>query len=134
MEMKFWGKSALWALTLTLVLTAGAWAALEKAEMINGTQWSKWSNQDKLVYVRGMTNWADFVAAAQPKQARTWEFCISQVMVNELKTKTLGQIVADVDAYYRENPEKLNTSVIEVILRCCTTVCPPEPGAKGKKQ
>jgi hypothetical protein len=54
--------------------------------------------------------------------------------VDELKAKTLGQIVSDVDAYYKENPEKMDTSVIEVVLRRSTKVCPPVTGAMDKKQ
>jgi hypothetical protein len=54
--MKFWVRSAL--LALVLVLAAGTLAAMEKAEFINGTHWTKWSNQDKLVYIRGLANWA----------------------------------------------------------------------------
>jgi hypothetical protein len=130
--MKFGGsKKALLALALSLVLVSAAGAALEKAEMINGTHWTKWSQTDKLVYIRGISNWADFVAAAQAQtqKGRTWEFCISKVFVDELKTKTLGQIVADVDAYYRANPNRLETPVIEVVLRRSTKVCPPEPGS-----
>ena len=133
--MKFCGKSALLALALALVLTAAPAAAIEKADMINGAQWTQWSNQDKLVYIRGIGNWADFVTEAQAQtRKKTFEFCISKVLVDELKTQTLGEIVAKVDAYYQENPEKLNTSVIEVVLRRCTNACPPEGGAKGKKQ
>ncbi|MHB9074887.1 MAG: hypothetical protein ACYC6G_15335 [Desulfobaccales bacterium] len=131
--MKFCGKKALLALALTLALTAGPAAAVERAEFINGTQWTQWSNQDKLVYIRGIGNWADFVTEAQTQKGKTFEFCISKVLVNELKTQSLGEIAAKVDAYYRENPDKLNTSVIEVILRRCTNACPPEAGAKGKK-
>jgi len=131
--MKFCGKRALLALALALALTAGPVAALEKAEFINGTQWTQWSNQDKLVYIRGIGNWADFVTEAQTQKGKAFEFCISKVLVNELKTQTLGQIVANVDAYYQENPDKLNTSVIEVVLRRCTNACPPEAGARGKK-
>jgi hypothetical protein len=130
--MKFGGsKKALLALALSLVLVSAAGAALEKAEMINGTHWTKWSQTDKLVYIRGISNWADFVAAAQAQtqKGRIWEFCISKVFVDELKTKTLGQIVADVDAYYRANPNRLETPVIEVVLRRSTKVCPPEPGS-----
>jgi len=122
--MKFCGKSALLALALALVLTAGPVAAVEKAEMINGTHWSQWANQDKLVYIRGLGNWADFVTEAQVQKGKSFEFCISKVLVNELKTKSLGEIVSRVDAYYRENPDKLNSSVIEVVLRRCTDVCP----------
>jgi hypothetical protein len=134
MVMKFCVKSALLALVLVLVLVAGTLAALEKAEFINGAQWAKWSNQDKLVYIRGLGNWADFVTQAQAQRSKTFEFCISKVLVDELKTKSLGQIVTDVDAYYQENPGKLNTSVIEVVLRRCTNACPPEGGAREKKQ
>ncbi len=132
--MKFCGKRALLALALALVLTAGPVAAMERAEFINGTHWSHWSDQDKLVYIRGLSNWADFVTEAQAKRGKTFEFCISKVLVNELKTKSMGQIVANVDAYYQENPGKLDTSVIEVVLRRCTNVCPPEGGAREKKQ
>lgn len=132
--MKFWCKTALFALVLSLVLATGALAALEKAELINGTHWTRWTDESKLVYLRGITNWADFVAAAQPKKGQTWELCISKVFVDELKTKSLGQIGADVDAYYKENPGKMDTSVIEVVLRRSTKVCPPETGAKEIKK
>jgi len=133
MVMKLWGKSAFLALALALVWAAGSLAAMEKAEFINGTYWTQWPYQDKLVYIRGLTNWADFVTEAQAQRGKTFEFCISKALVNELKTKTLGQIVADFDAYYQEKPEKLNTSVIEVILRRCTNACPPASGAREKK-
>jgi hypothetical protein len=132
--MKFWGKSALLAIALSLALTAGPAAAMEKAEFITGTHWTQWADQDKLVYIRGLCNWADFVTEAQMQKGKTYEYSISKVFVNELKSKSLGQIVANVDTYYRENPGKLNTPVIEVILRRCTNVCPPEAGARGKKQ
>lgn len=129
--MKSWGVRAPLALALILVLAVGNLAAMEKAEFIDGNHWTKWSNQDKLVYIRGLGNWADFVTEAQARR-ETYEFCISKVFVNELKTKTLGQIAAEVDAYYQQNPDKLTTSVVEVILRRCTSACPPEPGVKEK--
>ncbi len=122
--MKFRGKIAGLALALALVLNAGLVAAMEKAEYINGNMWTQWSKQDKLVYIRGLGNWADFVTEAQVQSKKTYEFCISKVFVDQLKAKSLGQIVADVDTYYQTNPEKLNTTVIEVVLRRCTNVCP----------
>ena len=131
--MKFCVRSVLLALALTLVLGAGTFAAMEKAEFINGAHWAKWSNQDKLVYIRGLSNWADFITAAQVERGKSSEFCISKVFVDELKAKSLGQIVTEVDAYYQENPQKLTTSVVEVILRRCTKACPPEVGAREKK-
>jgi hypothetical protein len=133
MAMKFCVRSVLLALALTLVLGTGTFAAMEKAEFINGAHWAKWSNQDKLVYIRGLSNWADFITEAQRERGKSSEFCISKVFVDELKTKSLGQIVTEVDAYYQENPQKLTTSVVEVILRRCTNACPPEAGAREKK-
>lgn len=134
--MNFRRKTTLLALGLSLALVTGALGAMEKAEMINGTHWTQWSDGDKLIYLRGIGNFADFVTAAQSQtqKGRTWEFCISKVFVDELKDKTLGQMAAEVDAYYKENPQKMDTSVIEVVLRRCTKVCPPEPGAKEKEK
>jgi hypothetical protein len=124
-------KLTLLVLILVMVLATGALAAMEKAELINGTHWAKWPQQDKLVYIRGLTNWADFIAAST--HGRSYEGCISKNLSDELKNKTLGQISADVDAFYKANPGKLNTSVIEVVIRHCTKLCQPQPAAKEKK-
>ena len=125
--MRLWEKSVLLALALALVLAAGASAALERAEIINGVQWAQWSNQDKLVYIRGISNWVDFASTAQKQvQARTGKhwFSISMGLANALKTKSLGQVVTDVNNYYQNNPGKLDVSVIEVILRHSAKICP----------
>ncbi len=126
--MKLRGKMALLVPLLVLVLAGGAWGAMDKAEMINGVQWAKWSDQDKMVYIRGICNWVDFDSAAQIQtQARTGKhwFSISMPLTNALKTKSLGQVVTDVDNYYRNNPGNLDVSVIEVIIRHCAKICPP---------
>jgi hypothetical protein len=122
-------------LVLGLVLATGALAASAptgKAEMISGTHWTKWSQEDKLVYIRGLTNWADFIVGAQAQRGNTGEYCMSKVLVDALKTKTLGQIASDVDAYYQKNTGKMSNSVIEAILRGATKIC--EPGAKEMKK
>ena len=59
--------------------------------------------------------------------------CISKGLVDELKTKTIAQVVQEVDNYYKQNPAKMSTPVLEVILRNCTKLCPPEPAAEKKK-
>jgi hypothetical protein len=46
--------------------------------------------------------------------------------VDDLKTRTVMQIIREVDKFYQDNPGKLDTPVIEVVLRRCTKVCPPE--------
>ena len=125
--MNLRGKIALLGALLVLALAGGAWGAMEKAEMINGVHWAQWSNQDKLLYIRGISNWVDFESAAQNQtQARTGKhwFSISMPLTNALKTKSLGQVVTDVDNYYRNNPGNLDVSVIEVIIRHCAKICP----------
>lgn len=125
--MKFWGRTALLAPLLVLVLASGVWGAMAKAELINGTQWTKWTERDKLVYIRGISNWADFVTAAraQANKGKTWGFSMSKCLADALKIKSLGQVVADVDAYYRANPGNMNNSVVEVVLRHSAKICPP---------
>ena len=120
-------KMPLMALFLVLALVGGAWGAMEKAEMINGVQWAQWSNQDKLVYIRGISNYVDFDSAAQiqtmQRKGKHW-FSISIGLAKVLKTKTLGQVVADIDNYYRTNPGNQDVSVIEVIFKHCAKMCP----------
>ena len=115
---------------LGLALAGGAWAQ-SRAEMINGTHWTKMSQEDKLVYVRGLTNWADFISEAQAQRGKTSEYCMSKVVVDELRNKSLGQIVNDIDTYYRENPGKMNDSVIEAMLRHSTNVLQDGAGCQG---
>jgi hypothetical protein len=127
MPMKLRGEMALLVPLLVLVLAVGAWGAMEKAEMINGVQWAKWSDQDKLVYIRGISNWVDFDSSVQTQtQARTGKrwFSITMGLAKALKAKSLGQVVADVNNYYQNNPGNLDIPVIEVILKHSAKICP----------
>ena len=49
-----------------------------------------------------------------------------------MKNKTVDQIIEAVDKFYKENPDKLKTSVLEVVLQRCTTICPPQTKSGGK--
>ena len=119
--MRFKGKIVLFALIVVLVITGRALAQeKEKAFLWDGTQWPQLSFDAKVGYVKGVGNMADFEAAASKHKA-----ALSQALSNELKTKTVNQIIAEVDKYYQENPSKLSNTVLEVILIRCTTVCPP---------
>jgi hypothetical protein len=57
--------------------------------------------------------------------------CISKGFVDELKTKTIAQVIAEVDKYYQENPGKMDMPVIAVIMQRCTKLCAVP--AAGKK-
>jgi hypothetical protein len=104
--------------------------AQPRAVLWDGTQWKVFNKDIKVAYIKGIGNMADFEVAAG---GRSRAGCISKAFVDELKTKTIASIVQEVDKYYQENPNKTNTSVIEVVLRRCTALCPPEPQGGATK-
>jgi hypothetical protein len=128
--MKIPGKAAIIGLAILLTLSTAAVAA-EKGFLWDGTHWKDMSAELKVAYVKGIGNMAD-VEAATGSSSRA--ACISKAFVDELKSKTVGQVVAEVDKYYKESPGKEKTPVIEVILQRCTKLCPPEAPAAGKKK
>lgn len=101
-----------------------------KAFLWDGRHWAQISQDAKVGYVFGMGNLADFEVGARSARKPP---CISQAFVGELKRYTVIQIVQEVDQYYQQHPDKKSTPVIEVVLRRCTAVCPPEPAKGGKK-
>lgn len=121
------GKVWIVGLALLLGLTSAA-LAQQKAFLWDGSHWSQVSFDGKAGYVFGIGNLADFETAAVGGKSP----CISQAFTAELKNKTVDQIIAAVDTFYKENPDKMKTSVIEVILQRCTAICPPEKSG-GKK-
>jgi hypothetical protein len=105
-----------------LTLAAGA-LAVEKGILWDGKSWTKSSMDGKIGYIWGLGNLADFDVAASKGRS----VCVSRAFVDELKNQTVLQVVQTVDKFYQDNPAKMDTSVIEVVLRQCTKVCPPGP-------
>jgi hypothetical protein len=94
-----------------------------KAFLWTGVHWQQVSDDGKAGYIFGIGNLADFETSAS---GRNKPPCVSRAFADELKSKTVYQIIQDVNTFYRDNPNKLDTSVIEVVLRRCTSVCPAE--------
>lgn len=127
--MKFRSMSAILGLALSFALATPTLAA-EKGFLWDGSQWKDMTVELKVAYIKGVGNMADVeVASGGGGRAA----CISKGFVAELKTKTVGQVVQEVDKYYQDNPQKLSTPVIEVVLLKCTKLCPPEQAAEKKK-
>jgi hypothetical protein len=103
-------------------------AGTGNAFLWTGMNWQQVSGDGKAGYIFGMGNLADFEAAASKGRVPV---CLSQALVDDLKSRTVMQIVQEVDKFYQENPGKLDTPVIEVVLRRCTKVCPPDT-VRGK--
>jgi hypothetical protein len=124
--MKVRGLAGVAVLVMVFALATGAPAA-EQGFLWDGTQWKDMTNDIKVAYVKGIGNMADFETAAAGSAPAP---CISKGFVDELKTKTISQVIAEVDKYYQENPGKMNMPVIAVIMQRCTKLCAPAAGKK----
>ena len=119
--MKSRGIACVSVLVMLLALATSALAA-EKGFLWDGTQWKDMTTEIKVAYVKGIGNMADFENAAGGSGQAA---CISKGFVAELKTKTIAQVIAEVDKFYKENPAKLDLPVVAVIMQRCTKLCAP---------
>jgi len=124
--MKVRGLAGVAVLAMVFALATGTLAA-EQGFLWAGTHWQDMPNDIKVAYVKGIGNMADFETAAAGSAPAP---CISKGFVDELKTKTISQVIAEVDKYYQENPGKMNMPVIAVIMQRCTKLCAPAAGKK----
>ena len=127
-------KTVILVLGLALIFTLATGSlAQEKGQAFlwDGTNWAQVTTEGKAAYIFGIGNLADFERGANPPGRLG---CISRAFVDELKSKTVIELVQAVDKFYKENPDKMNRSVIEVVLRQSTSLCPPESAPGGKKK
>jgi hypothetical protein len=111
---------ALAALCCLCLTTAGL--AAEKGSLWDGNQWVNLPYDAKVGYIKGVGNLADYEVAS----AKGGFSGIAPAFEQGLRGQTVDQIVKSVDKFYADNPGKLNSLVLEVILRTCSTACPPE--------
>jgi hypothetical protein len=132
--MKLRSIACLLGLMVFSLMASGALAAETGAQqgfLWDGSHWKEMSPDVKIAYVKGIGNMADVENAVGGKGRAA---CISRAFVDELKKKTVGQVVSEVDEFYKTNPAKMNTPVVEVILRASTKLCPPEAAGIEKKK
>jgi hypothetical protein len=84
-----------------------------QAFLWNGVHWQQVTMDGKAGYIFGIGNLADYEVAASKGRKLA---CISRAFVDDLKARTVMQIIQEVDKYYQDNPGKLGTPVIEVVL------------------
>jgi len=127
--MNLKGKAVILGLVMFLALSSGALAESQSLAW-DGTHWQEFNQPIKVAYVKGVLNMAAFETAMGGSGMAA---CVSRAFTEELKTRTLGQVIAEVDKFYQENPGKKKTPVIEVVLQRCTKLCATEPPVKEKK-
>jgi hypothetical protein len=122
------------AILVTIVLLIGGAALSAPAAeagrpfLWTGHNWTQVSEDGKAGYIFGLGNMADFEAAASKGRSAA----VAHALGKNLKSMTVLQIVNAVDAFYKANPGKLDTPVIEVLLRG-TKSGPPAAAGKEKK-
>ncbi|MDD3579755.1 MAG: hypothetical protein PHW74_01895 [Desulfobacca sp.] len=104
--------------------------AQQQAFLLDGKYWQELDYEARITYIKGVGNMADFSLRAGGSGR---DSCIARAFVEDLKNKTVADIVQEVDQYYQTHPESLSTSVIEVILRESAKVCPPEGKQEEKR-
>ena len=124
--MRFRGLACVSLLAMVFALATGALAA-EKGFLWDGNHWKDMTTDLKVAYVKGIGNMADFETAAAGSAPAP---CLSKGFVAELKTKTITEVIAEVDKYYKENPAKMDMPVVAVIMQRCTKLCAPTAGKK----
>jgi len=102
-----------------------------QAFLWNGVHWQQVTTEGKAGYIFGIGNLADYEVAASKGRKLA---CVSRVVVDDLKARTVMQIIQEVDKYYQDNPGKLGTPVIEVVLGQLTkpSAAEAQPGTTKK--
>ncbi len=118
-----WFGAVLVSLLLSSVIPATpGWA---QPFFLDGTHWTNLSYDAKVTYIKGVGNMADFeVQAPGPKSGQG--YCIAYMLVQEFKERTIDSVVKEIDAFYKENPNELYKTVLEVMIRRASKLCPPE--------
>jgi hypothetical protein len=108
-------------------LAAAAPAVDNQAFLWNGVHWQQITQEGKAGYIFGIGNLADYEVAASKDRKQV---CVSRAFVDVMKNKTPLQIIQQVDRYYQDNPGKLDTLVMEVVLGQSTKPAPAvaQPG------
>jgi len=129
--MRITMKSCVMGLALVMLLASVALCQGMRPEMWNGTHWKEFSKEVKVAYIKGVGNMADLEVAVSGK-ARAG--CLSVGLVKELQGKNIEDIIKEVDKFYKENPDKITTPVVEVVVRQCTSLCKPVAPAGSPKK
>lgn len=97
------------------------------SQNLTGTLWQKMDNEAKLAFIYGIETVIgidDYIqklydqqAAKSPKRARTALSPFEKAWMNALKDTTRGEVIEQVDAWYKANPDKDSRPVMDMIWK-----------------
>ena len=112
----------LWCVNIVLVcILSAAWSSSVsakeeiKAPLLTGTTWENMSEDQKTAYIWGAGDIIDLeqeIMEIYPELKR--ESFVTKA-VEGIGDVTINDIVSTVDSFYKENPDKVNLSVIRVL-------------------
>ena len=112
----------LWSINIVLIcILSAAWpisvSAQEKikAPLLTGTTWKDMSKDQKTAYIWGAGDIIDLeqeIMEIYPELKR--ESFVTKA-VEGIGDVTINDIVSTVDSFYKENPDKVNLSVVRVV-------------------
>ena len=114
-------KKILWLVPVISCLAAAAWSSQAmaaekiKAPLLNGLTWVKMSPDQKAAYIWGAGDIIDLeqeIMEIYPELKRDSFVAKAVEGIGDVK---INAIVINVDAFYNENPDKTNLTVIRVI-------------------
>ncbi len=109
--MAHWVISCLLAV---LCLTGMAAPAAGQGFLWDGRHWSRCSEDAKLAYLWGVSNLADLEASSAAKAGTG--AAVSEAVRQEMQRSTAAELARLVDQFYRQHPDRLETTVLEVLL------------------
>ncbi len=110
------GCLAVLAVPLSGSSTAEAAGPASEAVLLTGKTWQAMTLDQRVAYVCGIGNLAEFDRTRESGRAMNRKSFIPY-LVKGLSGKTINDIVRDVDAYYRANPGQVNRPVLDAIFR-----------------
>jgi len=104
------------------VLTSHAQETMELVEVdmpvLKGDIWIKMSEDEKISFIWGaghVISIQDVLARENPGLKKHNEFVNKVIEAHSNSPMTMTEVAERVDVFYKENPDKLDTSVVEVI-------------------
>ncbi len=113
-------------LVLTAFVATSLYAA-DEMDILTGDEWIKLGPEHKVMFLSGVVHVVEFERHLSGKDPSLDSKSFIPQLVYGLRGKTLNEVVEEIDAFYKNNPNELGLPVYHVLVE---TVAVPQQGAK----